>query len=374
MTTGTPSPAHTVVITIDEATGKVLRSKRCFSTVQIAARLTFEEVQDAIDGNPPPDWSEELKENVAKVAGLTRKMREFRRKTEQFIELATTEVRVICDDKTKEIKGIKVKHQTEADMLVEECMLAANVEVAKELNRRKLPGLYRIHSEPSEDKILEFSIFVEETFGMITGDLSSRTSINHFLKNLPDDHIKPVIIDAFLRSMMRAAYLEEPALHYGLGKGNYSHFTSPIRRYPDLIVHQQLRAADSGCELRSLEKVAKFAISCSGKEIVIDQAYYAANDRLKLHYIKQKMFDGELSLLEGIIKNLSSAGLMVDIPELGIPGFVPIESLPGDVRKRGGELIASHGHNHYKCGDFIFLQLERIDMIRGSAIFRTAGV
>jgi len=374
LTTGSPSPAHTVIITIEEATGKVLRSRRCFSTVQIAERLTFDQVQEAIDGNPPEDWTEELKENVAKVAALTRTMREFRRKTEQFLELTTTEIRVICDDKTKEIEGLKIKHQTEADMLVEECMLAANVEVAKELNRRKLPGLYRIHPEPSEDKILEFSIFVEETFNMVTGDLSSRSACNNFLSKLEEDHIKPVIIDAFLRSLMRATYLEEPALHYGLGKGNYSHFTSPIRRYPDLIVHQQLRAADSGGQLRGPQKIAKFAVSCSEKEMVIDQAYYAANDRLKLHYIKQKMFAGELSLLEGVIRKVSSAGLMVDIPEMGIPGFVEIESLPGDFRKRGEELVATHGHDHYKCGDFIFLQLERIDMIRGSAIFRTAGV
>jgi ribonuclease R len=374
LTAEAPSPAHTVLITVEEATGKVLRSRRCFSTIKVNARLTFEQVQAAIDGNPPDDWDDELKENVAKVAKLTRTMRAFRKKTEQFIELATTEIRVICNDETKEVEGLKIKHQTEADMLVEECMLAANVEVAKEMNSRKIPGLYRIHPEPDEEKLLEFSTFVNSTFGLTTGDLSSRTACNHFLTNLPDDHIKPVIIDAFLRSMMRATYLEEPALHYGLGKGNYSHFTSPIRRYPDLIVHQQLRAADSGGKLRSFEQIAKFAKSCSEKEIVIDQAYYAANDRLKLHYIKQKMFDGELSLLEGVIRNLTSAGLMVDIAAMGISGFVPIELLPGDAKKRGDAIVASRGHDHYKCGDFIFLQLEKIDMVRGSAIFRPAGV
>ena len=373
LTTGTPSPAHTVIITINGRTGKVLRSERCFSTVKIAARLTFEEVQQAIDGNPPSNWDTELEENIAKVAELTRTMREYRSKTEYFLELTTTEIRIICDDETKEIIDMKRKVQTEADMLVEECMLAANVAVAKELTQRKIAGLYRIHPEPTPEKILDFTMFMEDTFGIVPGDLSSRQACNKFLQSLPDDQNKPVIIDAFLRSMMRASYLEKPELHFGLGKGLYSHFTSPIRRYPDLIVHQQLRNADAGGKLRPETEMTGIANKCTEQELNNDSAYYAANDRLKLHYIKTQMMDGNLSLLEGVIRKVTSSGMMVDIAEMGIMGFVPMESLPGEYRKRGAELIAMQGHTHYKCGDFVFLQLERIDMIRGMAIFRPSG-
>jgi ribonuclease R len=373
LTTGSASPAHTVIITIDAQSGKVLRSKRCFSTVKIAARLTFEEVQQALDGNSPSNWDTQLKENIAKVAELTRKMRKYRSKTEHFLELATTEIRIICDDKTKEIIDMKRKVQTEADMLIEECMLAANVAVAKELTLRKIPGLYRIHPEPTPEKILDFTIFMEETFGIIPGVLSSRQACNKFLQGLPDDQNKPVIVDAFLRSMMRASYLEKPELHFGLGKGLYSHFTSPIRRYADLIVHQQLRYADAGKKLRPESAMAGIAKECTEQEANIDSAYYAANDRLKLHYIKTHMMDGSISLMEGVIRKITSSGIMVDIAEMGIMGFVPMESLPGQYRKRGGELIAMQGHTRYKCGDFVFLQLERIDMIRGMAIFRPSG-
>ena len=373
LTTGTPSPAHTVIITINGRTGKVLRSERCFSTVKIAARLTFEEAQQAIDGNPPENWDKKLTENIAKVAELTRTMREYRSKTEHFLELATTEIRIICDDETKKIIDMKSKVQTEADMLIEECMLAANVAVAKELTEKKIPGLYRIHPEPTPEKILDFTMFMEDTFGIIPGELSSRQACNKFLKSLPEDQNKPVIIDAFLRSMMRALYLEKPAIHFGLGKGLYSHFTSPIRRYPDLIVHQQLRLAAAGQKLRTEKEMAFIANKCTEQELNNDSAYYAANDRLKLHYIKEKMMDGSLSLLEGVIQKITTSGMMVDIAEMGIMGFVPMESLPGQYRKRGGELIAMQGHNRYKCGDFVFLQLERIDMIRGVAIFRPSG-
>ena len=373
LTTGSDSPAHTVLITVNGRTGKVLRSERCFSTVRIAARLTFEKVQQAIDGNPPQEWDSEITDNVAKVAELTRTMRKYRSKTEHFLELATTEIRIICDDETKKIIDMKRKNQTEADMLVEECMLAANVAVAKELNEKRIPGLYRIHPEPTPEKILDFTIFMEETFGIIPGELSSRQACNNFLKSLPEDQNKPVIIDAFLRSMMRALYQEKPELHFGLGKGLYSHFTSPIRRYPDLVVHQQLRSAAAGEKLRPEKETAFIARECTELELNNDNAYYAANDRLKLHYIKEKMLDGSLPLLEGVIQKITTSGMMVDIPEMGIMGFVPIESLSGNFRKRSGELIAMQGHMRYKCGDFVFLQLERIDMIRGMAIFRPSG-
>lgn len=373
LTTGSDSPAHTVLITVNGRTGKVLRSERCFSTVRIAARLTFEEAQQAIEGNPPSEWDAELTENVANLAKLARTMRKHRSETEHFLELVTTEIRIICDDETKKIIDIKRKVQTEADQLIEEFMLAANVAVAKELQSKKIPGLYRIHPEPTPEKILDFTVFMEETFGIVPGDLSSRQACNKFLKSLPDDQHKPVIIDAFLRSMMRASYLEKPELHFGLGKGLYSHFTSPIRRYPDLIVHQQLRLASTGQKLRKEKELASVAQECTEQELNNDNAYYAANDRLKLHYIKEKMLDGSLPLLEGVIEKITTAGMMVDIPEMGIMGFVPIESLRGQFRKRSGELIAMQGHQRYKCGDFLFLQLEKIDMIRGVAVFRPAS-
>jgi len=373
LTTGGNSLAHTVIITVDEKTGKVLRHKRCFSTVRIAKRLTFEEVQQAIDGTPPSDWDKELTGKLAKLTALTKKMREYRSKTEHFLELETTEIRIICDDETKKLIDLKRKEQTEADMLIEECMLAANVAVAKELTSRKISGLYRVHPEPTPEKILDLTMFIEDTFGISPGDITSRQACNKFLKSLPDDQNKPVIIDAFLRSMMRASYLENPALHFGLGKGLYSHFTSPIRRYPDLIVHQQLRNADAGKPLRKDQEIANIAKKCTEKELNNDNAYYAANDRLKLHYINDRMMNGDLSILEGVIQKITASGMMVDIPKMGIMGFIPMESLPGEYRKRGNELIAIHGHMHYKCGQFIFLQLEKIDMIRGVAVFRPSS-
>jgi len=370
LTEGEPNPAHTVLIKINSKTGQVISSKRIFSKVKIAKRLNFEEVQEVIEGKTPEHLSKKILTIIKKLHKLTTVMRKYRQKIENFLNLDTVEIRVVCCEEKQEILKIKRKVQSESDMLIEECMLAANVAVAKELSQRKIPGLFRIHPEPTPEKLQDFTVFMEETFGILPGVLDSRTACNKFLKSLKDDHNKPVIIDAFLRSLMRALYSESPALHFGLGKGLYSHFTSPIRRYPDLIIHQQLRAAAKNKLVYSTEQMKKIAQKTNEQEVNVDSAYYSANDRLKLHFIQQNMLNTDKSLMEGVIQKISSSGMLVNVAELGILGFVPIEFLSGKYRKRSGKLIEVQGNHSYKCGDFIYIQLNKIDMIKGMAIFK----
>lgn len=367
------SPAHTVIITIDKEVGKILKAKRFHSNIKITKRLSFDEVQSFIDGKCPEEWDNSFAENMQKLIDLTRTMRKYRKKTEKFLELSTTEIRIIIDEETKAIEELQHRTQREADQVVEECMLAANSEVAKEMIEKSCPAIYRVHPEPFPEKLEEFSQFIYGTFGEYPGDLSSREACNHFLASLPDDHRKPIMISAFLRAMPRAYYFEEAALHFGLGKGRYCHFTSPIRRYPDLIVHQQLWEKDTGGNLHSKKLMTKFAADSSQKEENNDEAYYAAVDRLKLQYLNSQLESTDEEIFhEGLIAKINSYGLLVDIPELGIYGFVDRDSLPGKYRfsKRFSKLTALNGHQQYKCGDYIYLKLDRIDLIKGSAIFR----
>ena len=112
-------------------------------------------------------------------------------------------------------------------------------------------GVRRIHPEPEPEKLDEFTLFVAALLKRMPGDLTNRKVCNEFLDHLPDDHRKYVITANFLRAMARASYSPDPGLHYGLGKTRYSHFTSPIRRYSDLALHQQLHAAAENTRLRS---------------------------------------------------------------------------------------------------------------------------
>lgn len=116
--------------------------------------------------------------------------------------------------------------------------------------------------------------------------------------------------------------------------------------------------------------MAQVAADCSQKEQNNDDAYYTASDRLKLRYLDQQLVDGKENLHEGIIAKITSGGMLVDVRDLGIYGFVPLENLPGSFRRYGNVLKMSSGHMSYKCGDYIYLQLSQIDFVRGTAIFR----
>ena len=214
---------------------------------------------------------------------------------------------------------------------------------------------------------------MKKTFGLSCGDLTNRSNCCAFLEHLPSDHRKPVVISNFLRALPRASYLEENALHYGLGKYRYAHFTSPIRRYPDLIVHRQLWAADTAKAMKSRKFMAMVASECSIREERNDEAYFEANDRLKIHYLRMCGVDsGQTVTYEGVISKVSSGGLLCDITDLGIYGFVPSKYLSGGMNynRKSRKLRASRGHTEYRVGDFIYLVLDSLDMIHGRALFR----
>ena len=285
-------------------------------------------------------------------------MRACRKRREEFLAFDTPEIRVLCDETTHEIRGMERRVQRESEKLVEECMLAANSAVAEEVSVAPMAALYRIHPEPEPEKLEEFSLFVSTLLKRMPGDLSNRKICNEFLDSLPDDHRKYVITSNFLRAMARASYSEVPGLHYGLGKSRYSHFTSPIRRYPDLVLHQQLHAAAENARLRSTRTMRTIALECSKLEERNDEAYFAAADRLKLHYLMQQHALENMKLYEGVVVKISSQGMICDIPEYGLRGVVPNRFLHRRTKRPP------------RIGDFIYLYLDSLDFSRGSAVFR----
>jgi ribonuclease R len=367
------SMAHTVLFTVNKLSGRIVSAKRFHSIIKVDKRLNYDEVQEYIDdGTRGEDWSDELCETLDTLIKVYRNMRRSRQKHEDFLAMEIPETRVLCNEDADTISGIVHKEQREADQLIEEFMLAANTQVAIEMTQRSLPGIYRVHPEPDPEKLAEFSEIAMEAFGVYPGDLSNRSVCNKFLKNLPDDPRKPAILSAFLRSMARAVYQEKPDLHFGLGKTRYSHFTSPIRRYTDLMVHQQLWEDEiSSGKLRSLKTVAQIAEHCTHKEENNDEAYFTANDRLKLRYLEQEMAAGHENLHEGVVSKIIGAGMLVDIQDLGIYGFVPLENLGGRFRRAGNQLVDRAGGKSFQCGDYIMLALSHIDLARGSAVFKT---
>ena len=373
LTADSDSMAHTVLFTVNKHSGRIISAKRCHSIINVDKRLNYDEVQEYIDKDTRGDgWDDDLCATLDTLIKLYRNMRRNRQKHEDFLEMAIPETRVLCNENEDKVTGIVHKEQREADQLIEEFMLAANTQVAIEMAQRSIPGLYRIHPEPNPEKLAEFSDIAMETFGICPGDLSNRTVCNQFLKNLPDDPRRPAILGAFLRSMARAIYEAKPDLHFGLGKNRYSHFTSPIRRYTDLMVHQQLWAKEVSGEMRSTQTAVKIAEHCNDKEANCDEAYFTANDRLKLRYLEQEMASGQENLHEGIVSKIIAPGMLVDIQDLGIYGFVPLENLGGNFRRVGNQLVDRAANKSFQCGDYIMLALSHIDLDRGSAVFKAA--
>lgn len=376
---GVDSPAHTILFTVEKKSGKIKKAERFHSVVRIKKRLDYGTVQAFLDdpASAPADWTTTFKRNLKQLANTVQAIRAERQKREQFLDMPLPEIRVLCDEKTKRVTGIQRKEPCEADALVEECMLAANTAVAGELIAKQTPGLYRIHPEPDPAKIEQFSSICTDSFHFNPGDiLSSRTACQHFLASIPEGTKKPVILSLFLRSLPRASYQAEPGLHYGLGKEKYAHFTSPIRRYPDLLVHQQLWGLDCNKALKSKKKLAELAEICSLKEENVDNAFFAANDRLKLHFLQENGAMENGTMFEAVISRVTAAGIVCSIDELGLYGFIPRERLRGgDYRRssvRRQKMLSGSGHNSYKTGDFIYVALDAIDPVHGTVTFRPA--
>ena len=371
---GTDSLAHTVFLTVDRKSGAILATRRMHSVIHVTDRLDYDAVQNFCDNGTAPDfWSDRLKQDIALLIDITRKMRKCRFEQENFIDLPLPEIRVMCEEKADRIDGLSKKISRESENLVEECMLAANSAVGNELVEKGIAGLFRIHPVPETEKLDEFCDMISDSFGFYPGDISNRKICNAFVSGLPDDAVKPVILSLLLRAMTRASYSEKAELHFALGKTRYSHFTSPIRRYPDLLVHQQLWNFDKKVRTRDKRTLAQWAVYCSEAEEHNDNAYYAASDRLKLRYLEQQLDAGADNMYEGVIAKIITAGLQVDIGELGLYGFVPREQLYGEFRKTGYSMYQNRGKSNYKPGDYIYLRLARIDFARGSAIFVPAG-
>ena len=214
----------------------------------------------------------------------------------------------------------------------------------------------------------EFSCFVDSVFHMSTGDLlASRAACTHFLESLPEDHRKPVILSHFLRSLPRAVYSTEPSLHYGLGKYRYSHFTSPIRRYPDLVLHRQLASwiAGKGGRL-DLGWLNAAALHCSEREQNADDAERALDEIKKYRYLQMVLERGGAeNAFDAVVSKCTRYGVFVDLPALAVGGMVHVSRLSNaylrwdDVRE---ELVG--GGKTWGVGARLKVRVEKVDFDR----------
>ena len=372
---GEEHPAHSVLLTVDLSTGEVVGSRRCHSMLRVTRRLNYEEAQRCLEGDASVELPENVEALLRRLHGAARALRRWREGVEQFLPLGLAEYQVLTGGRPLCVQGIVRREAKPSNELVEEFMLAANVEVAKELQSKGLPGLYRNHAEPEPKGLGEFVSLAGAVLGRRLPDLTERGSLVPFLRGLSGSTGGELLSMAFLRCLPRAQYGVDCEGHFGLGKPTYAHFTSPIRRYADLLVHQQLLAHDLGRPIMGRDVMRERCEQINEQEINTDQAAFAALDRLKLRYLEGISRQRPGECLEAYVLKASPETLTCYLPSVGLMGFLETDGVFGQERwhydSRSSSLVHHNGQS-YRCGSVIYVQIRSIDVVHGDLLLRPA--
>jgi ribonuclease R len=319
-------------------------------------RFTYEEVQEIIE-------KEEglYADEILLLNSIAQRLRK-KRFDSGAINFSSTEVRFKLDEKGKPI-GIVVKESKEAHQLIEEFMLLANRYVAEnvskiEVNKKPLPFPYRVHDLPSEEKLLPFMAFARK-FGHKFDTSTPEAIASSFNQMLVDAHGKPeqhVLEQLGIRTMAKAVYTSENIGHYGLGFENYCHFTSPIRRYPDIMVHRILEDVLNG-KIRPDKKLDLKCKHCSERERAAMEAERAANKYKQVEYMRDYL--GEE--FDGVISGVAAFGFWVETVEHKCEGMVSITSLAeyDEFRMLEGDysLVGARSGRKFRMGDRVRIKV-----------------
>ena len=311
------------------ATGNVKDAKFYEAVMNSSARLTYNEVAAMVvdrDDTVRQQY-EEILPNIDDLYTLYQVFAK-KRKKRGVIEFGSTETRIVFGDDRK-IDRIVPVQRNDAHKLIEEFMIAANVETARFLEEREIPALYRVHNGPSEEKLTNLKTFLGE-YGFKMGG-GTKPESKHYaallekIRERPDSTMFETIL---LRSLSQAVYCPENSGHFGLAFDAYAHFTSPIRRYPDLLNHRALKHAISDKKRfqYKTEDMEKFGEMCSMTERRADDATRDAMDWLKAEFMQDKV--GEE--FDGVITAVTGFGVFVMLDEAYVEGLVHVTSLDND--------------------------------------------
>ncbi len=346
--------------------GQVTRSRFFDAVMSSHARLTYTEVAKMlVDGDQVlADKYKALMPHLQELYALYKVMR-VSREQRGAMDFDTQETRIIFGAERKIEKIVPVV-RNDAHKLIEEFMITANMAAARFLNNKKMPKLLRIHDGPSADKLLNLKTFLGE-LGLSLGGGAKPTPLDYMqliesVKNRPDAHLIQTVL---LRSMSQAVYSPELKGHFGLALEAYAHFTSPIRRYPDLLVHRAIRHCLQGKPVESffygVPDMVILGEQCSAHERRADDATRDVVSWLKCEYMMDKV--GEE--FPGIISAVTSFGFFVELAEIYIEGLVHISNLAQDYfhfDATSHQLRGERSGINYRLGDSVKVRVARVDL------------
>lgn len=354
------------------ADGKLTRYEFYQAVIRSHARLTYTQVATMLQGKNPRA-SLRYKSLLPHLHDLHALYKVLHRAREQrgAIDFELTETQVIFG-RDRKIEKVVPRVRNDAHRMIEEAMLMANVATARLLKKHNIPALYRIHESPGPDKVEDFKMFLHELGVSFNSDGKTPGDFSRLLKHCYQRDDYHLIQTVMLRTMCQAVYSPDNIGHFGLAFPAYTHFTSPIRRYPDLITHRLIRHLVYGASEKSTRytfaALLNIGESCSSCERRADDATRDVLKWLKCEY----MLDKVGMEFDGIISGVTAFGLFVELKDIYVDGLVHVTSLENDYFRYDAVKHRLRGERTgqvYQLGDKLRVQVTRVDLDERSIDF-----
>ena len=360
-----------VLVEIDSKSN-IINAEFTKSLIKSDERMSYEEAQFVLKNNKemlPPDVtitgkskkvSKEICEALLALNSIAINLKQ-KRKKKGSVFFNKEEVRFVVDKKGEPI-DYNIKVQKEANHLIEEFMLLANVLVAKKIKEKNRTAVFRIHDYPDEEKILELERFVRNLgYNVRISNVKDiNTALNSLLKAVENKPEKNVIDMMVIRSMSKAKYSTNNIGHFGLGFNDYTHFTSPIRRYPDVMVHRLLEKVllEKPPKKEDLESTC---LHCSKMEELATKAERASIKFMQVKYMSKRINEK----FEAVVSGVNERGLFVEIKSNKCEGLVRMKDIPNDYfiyDHKNTCVVGQHTLEEYSLGDEVFIQVVGTDI------------
>jgi len=361
--------------------GRFVDRKIYKSVIRTKERMTYTDVNAILTARTPA-----LEKRYGYLFAEFERMHELyeilraRREQRGSIDFDLPEAEVMLGE-TGAIEAIRPTERNVAHRLIEEFMLAANEVVARELVMSNQPGLYRVHQQPDPQKLEDLKEILKEFKLKLRGDVEDMRpgELQRVLKEVAGRPEERFLTNLILRSMKRAFYSEESTGHFALAFEHYCHFTSPIRRYPDLVVHRRLHELITtgplhGQRLEEIERAhPQYAIQSSERERRAEEAEREVLEWKKVIFMRDKVGNE----YTGIVTGVAPFGLFVELDEIFVQGMVPVATIGGDFwryHEKEHRMRGESTHRDLRLGDHVKIRVESIDEDRHQIEFRLLEV
>jgi len=358
-------------MSVDRA-GNVPRARFFEAVIRSAARLTYVEVAGFLEGHKT---AAKLTAVGAQLKTLLEVYRAFdsKRRRRGAIDFDLPQAKIELDDRGR-VVDVHVAHRLVSHRIIEECMIAANVEAAKRLRKGRIAGLYRVHEGPDPDRIEELMQFLQSLgLKLNSPDTLKPKDIANLVERVAGRPEAELIDTMVLRSMSQARYQPKNMGHFGLALTAYAHFTSPIRRYPDLLVHRAIKWLARHGSARGFKaspvEMEQLGEHCSRTERRADEAVWQVEERLKCLFLKEQIGNE----FDVVVASIAPFGLFVRVKALQIDGLVHVTGLPDDYYRReagGSVLVGERTGRRFRITDKLTVKLVNVDVAERKIDFR----